>query len=146
VRPERIVAASRAAARLAKALEVALGEVDLSLPQYRLLALLSDGSAAAAALADRLAVSRPSVTALVDGLVQRGLVQRQPDPEDRRRVGHVITPAGRAALHAADGAIGSRLTRIASLLEEAEATAAVDGLATWLWALDAAREQRVGTR
>ena len=30
-------------------------------------------------LADKLAVSRPSVTGVVDGLVARGLVQRDPD-------------------------------------------------------------------
>ena len=64
--------AARAVARLAKQVEVALGPLDLSLPQYRVLALLGEGSTASSVLARRLAVSPPSVTAVVDGLVGAG--------------------------------------------------------------------------
>ena len=71
--------------------------VDLSLPQYRVLALLGDGSTASSWLADRLTVSPPSVTAVVDGLVARGLVERTPDPADRRRLNLVLTADGRRA-------------------------------------------------
>ena len=67
----------------------------MSLPQFRLLAFLSEGEWAASAVADWLAVSRPSVTALVDGLVERGWVERRESPDDRRRVLHHIT-AGRS--------------------------------------------------
>ncbi len=83
---------------LARQVELALVEVDLSLPQYRILILLDEGKVAASALADRLAVSRPSVTAVVDGLVTRGLVERHHDPADRRRVGHDLTAEGRRLL------------------------------------------------
>ena len=53
----------RVAAWLSKRVEVALAQVELTLPQYRVLGILAEGSAAASGLADRLAVrghpSRP---------------------------------------------------------------------------------------
>ena len=51
--------------------------VDLTLPQFRVLGILAEGSSAASGLADRLAVRRPSITALIDGLVARDLVDRR---------------------------------------------------------------------
>ena len=68
-RTKTTTGAARAVARLAKQVEVALAPLDLSLPQYRVLALLGDGSTASSVLARKLAVSPPSVTAVVDGLV-----------------------------------------------------------------------------
>ncbi|WP_181783373.1 MarR family transcriptional regulator, partial [Pseudonocardia pini] len=103
--------AGRTAAHLARAIEVELASVKLSLPQYRLLSTLDELRAeqshesAASLLADRLAVSRPSVTALVDGLVGRGLVRREFRDEDRRRTWHVLTDEGRRALREADQAL-----------------------------------------
>jgi long-chain acyl-CoA synthetase len=92
---------ARVLARLSRIVESAVGE-DLSLPQYRLLAFLSQGDWAASKLADWLEVSRPSITSLVDGLVKRGLVERRPSTDDRRRIDHVLTPEGKATLEAAD--------------------------------------------
>jgi len=85
---------ARAAARLAKAVELALVDVDLTLPQYRLLVYLAEGSVAASALAGKLAVSKPSLTALADGLVAKALVERRAFAGDRRRVDHVLTEDG----------------------------------------------------
>jgi long-chain acyl-CoA synthetase len=142
VDPVPIELASRAAARLSKLVENALDEVDLSLPQYRLMLLLVDGSAVATALARRLAVTRPSITALADGLVDRGFVERVPDPTDRRCVTHSLTPAGRAALRRGDVSIRERLETTVAHLPARKRRAAVDGLALWLPALDAARVAR----
>src|SRR6516225_8489704 len=88
----------RAAARLAKHVEIALDHVGLSLPQYRVLIILKKGSTAASVLASNLVVSPPSVTALVDGLVTRGFVERVSVLGDRRRVEHVLTDRGRKVL------------------------------------------------
>ena len=129
----------RAAARLARQVEVALGDVDLSLPQYRVLAFLAEGTAAASALAGKLAVSRPSVTALIDGLVGRGLVERAADPADRRRVDHRLTAAGRRVLLRADSAVEARLRWLAGHLEGVDADAAMAGLTHWGDAIDRAR-------
>jgi long-chain acyl-CoA synthetase len=117
-----------------------LAQVDLSLSQYRTLMLLDEGTAAASFLADSMAVSRPSVTAVVDGLVSRGLVERKHDDDDRRRVEHRLTEQGRRVLCAADGAVEARLREIAGHLPNEEQTAeAFAGLELWRSGLDAFR-------
>jgi DNA-binding MarR family transcriptional regulator len=108
------------AALLAKVLDNTLAKVDLSPSQYRLLVFLLDAPSAATALAQRLEVTRPSLTALVDGLVARGYVVREPDPDDRRRVSHQIADAGREAVAAANEALQHRLGDILANLEPAE--------------------------
>ncbi len=45
-------------------------------------------------LAERFHMSRPAMTACVQALVKRGLVSRQQEPDDRRVVEIVLTPAG----------------------------------------------------
>lgn len=138
--PSLTVDAVRALARLAKSAELALGGVDLSLPQYRVLVFLSEHHAAAAsALATRLDVTRPTITALVDGLVARGLVQRRPASADRRRVEHHLTTAGERILAAGDAAVVARLEALAGHLEPVEAAQAAQGLDRWGEALSRAR-------
>ena len=135
--PSRVaLEAAQAATRLARQVAVALGDLDLSPSQYRLLLFLSEGNAAASAVAGRLAVSRPSVTALADGLERRGLLQRKSDPADRRKVAHELTEAGREALAAADAAVAERLTRIAAHLDDHQTDQALNGLALWDEALN----------
>ncbi|MGH3665775.1 MAG: MarR family winged helix-turn-helix transcriptional regulator [Egibacteraceae bacterium] len=51
-------------------------------------------------LAERLLVSRPSVTGLLDTLQAKGLIARTPHPDDRRRVLVALTHAGLALLEA----------------------------------------------
>ncbi len=92
-----------------------------------------------AELAAREAVAPPTLTRIVAALVELGLVERQPDPEDARAALITTTAAGRAALqqvreertaflvdrlHALAGEDRSRLIALVSLLEElAEAPA-----------------------
>lgn len=133
----------RVAARLAKVVERALTELDLSLAQYRLLGNLADGPSQASTLAERLIVSRPSVTALADGLVERGLVSRQGTSDDRRRVMHVLTADGRTMLDNADQAIEARLEILARELGAAERNRAFKGLREWGKALDRYRAKQV---
>jgi long-chain acyl-CoA synthetase len=135
--------AARALARLARHVEQALDPLELSLPQYRVLSLLADGSSASSALAGRLAVSPPSVTAVVDGLVSRGLVERQADPADRRRLTLLLTPDGVALLRRAETAVDERLGMVAEYLEDpGSAAAAIEALQQWNHALDAYREEK----
>jgi long-chain acyl-CoA synthetase len=133
----------RTAARLAKQVELALANVDLSVSQYRLLVFLSDGPSQASALAERLIVSRPSVTALADGLVERGLVARSGAEGDRRQVMHVLTAEGLRVLSAADEAIEVRLTNLAQNVGEPEQRRAFRGLEAWEKAMNAARAKAV---
>ncbi len=115
-------------ARLSRVFETRLGAESMSLPQFRLLAFLSEGEWAASALADWLAVTRPSITALVDGLVERDWVERRESPDDRRRVLHQITPAGQAALASASGCLDETLDSLLDHLDADERARALDGL------------------
>jgi DNA-binding MarR family transcriptional regulator len=138
--PTRALPPGRVAAWLAKQVEIALADAALSLPQYRVLALLADGSAASSFIAERLAVRPPTITAVVDGLVCRGLVDRSHTDADRRRVDHVLTVDGQRVLAAADEAVSARLARLASFLgDDALAARAVDDLALWGRAMRAHR-------
>ncbi len=137
---------ARTVARLARFVEVALAGSDLSMPQYRLLSLLSEGSVNASTLARRLVVSRPSVTALVDGLVARGLVERGTDPADRRHVTHLVTPQGHEVLARADRTAAGRLQDLSAHLSPDDVPAARAGLAAWGRALDSYRETATRAR
>jgi long-chain acyl-CoA synthetase len=136
VPPTELLDAARAAARLSKQLELALADVDLTLAQYRALAFLARGNVAPSVLAGRLAVSRPTITALVDGLAARGFVDRRPDPDDRRRVEHVLTDAGHGALRSADEAIAARLAALVEHLPARDRDRAVHGVCLWSTAID----------
>ena len=59
-------------------------------------------------LAARLRVSRSSVTLSVDQLSVMGLVERQPDPRDRRSIFIVPTPAGGVLVDAMVQAMAQR--------------------------------------
>jgi long-chain acyl-CoA synthetase len=133
----------RTAAWLARQVELGLASADLSLPQYRVLGFLDESSAVSSDLAERLAVRPPSVTAVVDGLVARGLVERRTVVADRRQVDHVLTETGRCALDTADAAVTARLRDIASCLgDEIETERAFDGLLAWRRAFHAYRLAR----
>ena len=95
----------RAVAWLARQVELVLAEHGLTLAQYRFLAVLADRPSGASVMARNLGVSKPSVTAVADGLVGRGLVERVGNSIDRRRITHVLTGKGLEALQRADGAI-----------------------------------------
>lgn len=137
----------RTAARLARQLELALASVELSLAQYRMLLQLAEGAEASTSLARKLAVSAPSVTAVVDGLVQRGLVVRSQSEQDRRRVSLALTDAGRTLVEAAEAAVRARLEEIAGALgDEGRAEQALNALALWGDALEAHRAHRQALR
>jgi long-chain acyl-CoA synthetase len=134
----------RAAAWLSKQLELSLAEVELSLPQYRILGLLAEGSSMPSALAERLAVRRPTITAVVDGLEARGLVHRTPGDADKRNVTHTMSAKGQAALAEADRSIDARLVDIAASLEDPALTdEALHGLELWRRAMRAYHQERV---
>jgi long-chain acyl-CoA synthetase len=129
----------RVIARLARQVELAAATVELTLPQYRALSLLGDGKEAASALADKLAVSRPSVTGVIDGLVARGLVERHQDSGDRRRIGLHLTVEGARVLSTADEEIERRLREVAAHGPQP----AFETLTPWRKALDAYRAAKL---
>lgn len=75
-----------------------LKPLEVTFPRYEALMLLylsSRGSLPLGKVGDRLQVHRTSVTNLVDGLEQAGLVERLPHESDRRTTLASITPKGR---------------------------------------------------
>ena len=130
----------RVTAWLSKMVEVALAQVDLTLPQYRVLAILADGTEAASGLAERLAVRPPSITAIIDGLVTRGLVDRRQEDSDRRRVELRLTKDGERILAAADRAVDEYLVSIAGFLPAKDEAMALRSLELWGRAMAAHRE------
>jgi len=73
--------------------------VDLTMPQIKALYLVvSRGPATGASLAKGLGAGLPSVTRLVDRLLERGLVTREEDPHDRRVTHTVPTDAGKRVI------------------------------------------------
>ena len=140
------VLAGRTLARLARQVELGAATAELSLSQYRVLMILDSGQEAASSLADKLAVSRPSITGVVDGLCSRGLVCRDNVDGDRRRVDVRLTEVGAAALATAEAEIGRRLAAIAAHMESAELDDPFSSLAPWRDALNAYRKARHGDR
>lgn len=138
---DELRAAVRTLARLSRVLE--RGGGDLTLPQFRLLAMVERGQRASF-LAGKLAVAKPTVTALVDGLVERGYVSRSQEADDRRATHITLTPAGRRALKAAEAAMAERMHDL--LAHTADRPAVLRAFADLGGALDAALDARVGLR
>jgi len=70
-------------------------EIDLTMPRAKVLYLLGVlGELHMSELSTRLGVSLPTVSGLVDRLVEADLAARRDDPADRRQVIVAITPAG----------------------------------------------------
>jgi long-chain acyl-CoA synthetase len=109
--------------------------MDLTLPQYRVLGLLAEGSAAASGLADRLAVRPSSVTAIIDGLVAKGLVDRRHEEGDRRRIALRLTEEGARTVARADLTVDEYLASIASHLPDGDETMVLHSLQLWGQAL-----------
>ena len=81
---------------------------------YRLLAALQEfGPASQARLGRRTVMDRSDVVAAVNELAARGLVERAPDPDDRRRNVITMTPAGTA--HPTDRGQTWRRTQLSNL-------------------------------
>jgi DNA-binding MarR family transcriptional regulator len=122
--PQHVRDAIRVLARICRQMETA--DSGLTLPQYRMLSALSAGGQRSARLAQRLAIRKPTATALADGLVAAGYAERESEPGDRRIVRLQMTPAGDAALAHADEAF---VAKLGPLLDEVPDPAAlIDGL------------------
>src|SRR4051812_3432542 len=84
----------------------------VSLAQYRVLSLVASGDERSSRLAERLAVAKPTVTAVVDGLVERRLLAREAIEGDRRSIRLRLTPAGSAELVTAEDAMARTLDEL----------------------------------
>ena len=134
-------------ARLARIAERALLRAELTLPQYRMLSVLTAANPSTASrVAWMLSVKPATVTAVMDGLVAGDYVRREPDPHDRRKVAHVVTEAGRALLATANAEIRTSLAQVAAHLDEEEQTQAMTALSLWHKALTSTRQAEWAAR
>ncbi|MET9679250.1 MarR family winged helix-turn-helix transcriptional regulator [Streptomyces coeruleorubidus] len=95
-RPQELLHLLTRAERLAvRRLQSVLAEFDCSVEAWRVLHLLSDGQGHnMTALADHAFLPAPTLTKLIDQLVDQNLVYRRVDPADRRRILAHLTPRG----------------------------------------------------
>lgn len=98
-----------------------LEDWDLSPHQARALrTVCSHDGARLSAVAAHLRIAPRSATEVVDSLEARGLVARQPDPDDRRAVLVVATDEGREVHEAADRIRGAAAEEFFGRLEPGE--------------------------
>lgn len=69
---------------------------EITMAQFRVLTLLAEGSLTVSVLARARRVSLQAMSELVQQLVARGWLEREPDPRDRRQTLLSLTEAGRA--------------------------------------------------
>jgi DNA-binding MarR family transcriptional regulator len=73
-------------------------------------------------LSDRLHIAARSTTEVVDGLQDRGLVERRPDPQDRRATLVALTDEGTRVGQAIRSSRDAEAESYFSVLSEAERT------------------------
>ena len=118
---ERIMGLSR---RLNKMMEETLAERDLTWGEFKLLGMLIHKGppyrASPGKLAEFLELSSGAMTNRLDRLEQAGLVQRLPDPDDRRSVVVELTDHGRKTYRRAVGAQAKKEALVTAALNERE--------------------------
>jgi len=101
-----------------------LGELDLSLTQVKTLHVLqADAEVTVKEVAGLLHMSLPAMSRSLDGLVQRGYVERLESDRDRRARFVRLLPAGRAVLEDIEQARVSALEDIIATLSDEERAA-----------------------
>ena len=101
----------------------------LSVPQFRVLAYLSVAPGASLSeVADFVGVAGATASAMVERLVRRGLVAREGDPNERRRIMLALTTEGADLLERARAHTRKRVAEGIAGLTDAELSAVSSGL------------------
>jgi DNA-binding MarR family transcriptional regulator len=139
---QELIDAARAIIRLSRMFERAFDE--LSLAHYRVLASVTAGDQQASRVAARLALAKPTISASVDALCQRGLLVREQVSGDQRAVRLCVTEAGRKLLADTETAMLARFAQVLERLPDPGTT--VRGLAELGPVLDALADERLASR
>jgi DNA-binding MarR family transcriptional regulator len=132
----------RALARASRVLERASGE--LSLAHYRVLSAIASGDERASLVASRLAIGKPTISAAVDSLCQRGLLFRSGVEGDQRAAALGLTPEGTATLARVEAEM---IRRIDDLCARTPDGRQLTESLVWLGvAIDEAQAERAGER
>lgn len=119
--------------------EMACRSLGVGRSDLRALNMLENGPLSAAVLADRLGLTRGSVTALIDRLEAAELVTRQLTPHDRRSITVGLQPSAWQALAAIYRPLGQRVAAVGAATTERDRRALVRGLESIAAAFQAAR-------
>ncbi len=128
-RDQQLTAGVRAIAILARQFDIACQSAGLSLPQYRLLLYMSVKPQRASELAAAAAVKRPTLTALVDGMVDAGLMTRQSVESDRRGIRLELSDDGRKKLAEVEELLRENLAQFTRMGDEALVLSGLSNLA-----------------
>lgn len=91
-----------------------------TLTQLRVLRVLREGDRSASELAERVGVSAPSLTRVLDRLEERGLLVRVADQSDRRRISIRILPEGQNLLGSQSIWLGTAFVQAVENMSQAE--------------------------
>lgn len=108
----------------------------LSFSQFHILKHLAEGECLSTELAKHLHVTSPTVTSIIDGLVERGLVERRHDPANRRAVPLTVTPKGRELVDTLTVAARDVVVEIISSMPEEEKQKLFESLGALQQAMD----------
>ena len=100
-----------------------LAELELSFTQVKTLFVLEDGEKSVKDIGNALGLSLPATSRAVDGLAQRGYVDRRESTEDRRSRLVALTPEGRRVMSIAAQGRRAALQRVVELLSDEERNA-----------------------
>lgn len=121
--------APRTIVALARMVDLALDEVDLTLHQFRLLSFCAREPTSPTEVARWFAVKKQSVTDQLESLAHRGYLSSVRDERDGRRRLLEVTPAGTEVLRDAEHAITVYLDVVLGTLGAKDEAAARRGLA-----------------
>jgi DNA-binding MarR family transcriptional regulator len=107
--------------RIAHSFAEALEPLGLRPPHFGVLTLIdANPGSAQRELVERSMIDASTMVAVVDELEQRGLAERRPDPEDRRKRAVYLTPRGRRTLQQARASATETARKLFAPLSERE--------------------------
>lgn len=112
---------SQLSARSDRLMNEGLAQVDARKWHYAVLASLQDfGPGSQATLSGRTGIYRSDMVGVLNELAERNLVERAPDPDDRRRNIITISPRGRRHLRRLDKVLDDLHDELLAPLSQAE--------------------------
>lgn len=102
---------------------------EVSISQFQALRHIAQhGASTIGSIAEGLSISQPGATMLVDRMVRRGLVKRQPGRNDRRQSKVSLAPQGKRLLDRVESERMERLAGVVALMEHSEREQFVESL------------------
>ena len=115
-------------------------EPAITVPQWRVLVLVSQGACNVSTVAEDLRIHASNATRICDRLVNAGLVRRRRDTDDRRNVVLTLTGAGRRVYNKAMRARRIQVERAMARMSPPQRRAFIKGMAAFAEAVATERD------